>query len=285
MPALEVLLSFSEPVLWRDTSLLGLANVVLVNMTARTGPPAYRDVNATESALWGIWLWGLGGSQATVIVHGAAYADISGNTGLQSREVKVCVVGVVGNGVSKLWIIHVTVATVPRMRNAGIVVVLSILFYVHPANRRHCRSSSRAAWLPHQACHAENLQTLPCGCPHTPQTSSFLWPLPLQVERGSTPSCSSLLHSAPYTIHNMMLLLPASPAGLQVAIPDPTRTQRMTTAGQTAAAVSIAAAAAAGASSGSLIRSLGHTQFLAMCVSLTVPYLPPEFIKLCQGLQ
>jgi hypothetical protein len=89
LPAFEVLLSFSEAVRWLDTSLLGLSNVVLVNLTARTGPPGYRDTNATEAALWGMWLWGLAGAQATVAVPAAAYADAAGNTGLQSRELKV----------------------------------------------------------------------------------------------------------------------------------------------------------------------------------------------------
>jgi hypothetical protein len=69
----------------------------------------------------------------------------------------------------------------------------------------------------------------------------------------------------------------------QVNVPESTRTQRLTTAGTTAAALSVLAAAGSGTSS--LLRSIGHTQFLAMCVSLAVPYLPSEFIKLCQGLQ
>jgi hypothetical protein len=35
----------------------------------------------------------------------------------------------------------------------------------------------------------------------------------------------------------------------------------------------------------SLLRSIGHTQFLAMSVSLAVPWLPQEFIQLCAGLE
>jgi hypothetical protein len=30
---------------------------------------------------------------------------------------------------------------------------------------------------------------------------------------------------------------------------------------------------------------MGHTQFLAMSVSLAVPSLPMQYINLCQGLQ
>jgi hypothetical protein len=56
----------------------------------------------------------------------------------------------------------------------------------------------------------------------------------------------------------------------------------------TASVLSVASAAGGGTASGgsaSLLRSMGHTQFLAMSVSLAVPWLPPEYIKLCQGLE
>lgn len=53
----------------------------------------------------------------------------------------------------------------------------------------------------------------------------------------------------------------------------------------TASALTAVSATATGAGSSSLLRSVGHTQFLAMAVSLAVPWLPPEFIKLCQGLE
>jgi hypothetical protein len=61
--------------------------------------------------------------------------------------------------------------------------------------------------------------------------------------------------------------------------------QRLANTGTAAAVASVIAAAASGGSTGSLLRSIGHTQFLAMSVSLAVPYLPGDFIKLCEGLQ
>jgi hypothetical protein len=52
-----------------------------------------------------------------------------------------------------------------------------------------------------------------------------------------------------------------------------------------ASALSAAAAAATSGGATSLLRSIGHTQFLAMSVSLAVPWLPPEFLQLCAGLE
>lgn len=55
-----------------------------------------------------------------------------------------------------------------------------------------------------------------------------------------------------------------------------------------ASALSTAAAAATAGGAGgstSLLRSIGHTQFLAMSVSLAVPWLPPEYLQLCAGLE
>lgn len=56
----------------------------------------------------------------------------------------------------------------------------------------------------------------------------------------------------------------------------------------TASALSAAAAAATATGAGgatSILRSIGHTQFLAMSVSLAVPWLPAEYVKLCTGLE
>jgi hypothetical protein len=52
-----------------------------------------------------------------------------------------------------------------------------------------------------------------------------------------------------------------------------------------ASAMSAAAATVSTAGTTSLLRSVGHTQFLAMSVSLAIPFLPPEYVRLCQGLE
>ncbi|KAF6252266.1 hypothetical protein COO60DRAFT_1704375 [Scenedesmus sp. NREL 46B-D3] len=73
----------------------------------------------------------------------------------------------------------------------------------------------------------------------------------------------------------------------------PAVTERAADMASTATALSAAASAfgatAAATATGaggstSLIRSLGHTQFLAMSVSMAVPWLPAEYIRLCAGL-
>jgi hypothetical protein len=81
----------------------------------------------------------------------------------------------------------------------------------------------------------------------------------------------------------------------QVVIPGTDLLQRASTIASAATAISatasaLSAAAAATSASGaagasSLLRSVGHTQFLAMSVSLAVPWLPPEYIQLCAGLE
>lgn len=53
----------------------------------------------------------------------------------------------------------------------------------------------------------------------------------------------------------------------------------------TAAALSAVAATTIGSGATSMLRSIGHTQFLAMSVSLAVPWLPPEYLQLCAGLE
>jgi hypothetical protein len=59
------------------------------------------------------------------------------------------------------------------------------------------------------------------------------------------------------------------------------------TASALSAAAAVAAAGGAGGAGGStsLLRSIGHTQFLAMSVSLAVPWLPSEYLQLCAGLE
>jgi hypothetical protein len=69
--------------------------------------------------------------------------------------------------------------------------------------------------------------------------------------------------------------------------------------GSVAAAASVAANLVAVASSlpaivsgvnaanagGNVLRSIGHTQFLAMSLALQVPNIPADYIKLCEGMQ
>lgn len=76
---------------------------------------------------------------------------------------------------------------------------------------------------------------------------------------------------------------------VQVVVPGVDVWQRaaMVSTGATVVATSAAvlgSAATAGAA-GSLIRSVGRTQFLAMSVSLAVPWLPTEYLDLCKGLE
>jgi hypothetical protein len=82
---------------------------------------------------------------------------------------------------------------------------------------------------------------------------------------------------------------------VQVAVPGTDLLQRASSVASAATAIAatasaLSAAAAATTASGaggatSLLRSVGHTQFLAMSVSLTVPWLPPEYLELCAGLE
>jgi predicted TPR repeat methyltransferase len=83
-------------------------------------------------------------------------------------------------------------------------------------------------------------------------------------------------------------------ACLQLVVPGSDLWKRAADMAATATALSAAASAfgatAAATASGaggstSLIRSLGHTQFLAMSVSMAVPWLPAEYIRLCTGLR
>ncbi|KAF8061903.1 EGF1 [Scenedesmus sp. PABB004] len=81
---------------------------------------------------------------------------------------------------------------------------------------------------------------------------------------------------------------------LAVSVPGSGLLQRAADMGSSATAVSAAASAlgaaasvASGGTAGgttSLLRSVGHTQFLAMSVSLAVPWLPAEYVRLCSGL-
>ena len=57
------------------------------------------------------------------------------------------------------------------------------------------------------------------------------------------------------------------------------------TAAATSASTAAAATAVGGGGSTSLIRSVGHTQFLAMSVSLAVPTMPENYLQLCRGLE
>jgi hypothetical protein len=57
------------------------------------------------------------------------------------------------------------------------------------------------------------------------------------------------------------------------------------TAAATSASTAAAASAVSGGGSTSLIRSVGHTQFLAMSVSLAVPAMPENYLQLCRGLE
>ncbi|GAB5540167.1 MAG: hypothetical protein Salg2KO_22700 [Salibacteraceae bacterium] len=41
--------------------------------------------------------------------------------------------------------------------------------------------------------------------------------------------------------------------------------------------------AVSGGGGGNILRTVGHTQFLAMCTSLAVPQLPDEFTELTKG--
>jgi predicted TPR repeat methyltransferase len=84
------------------------------------------------------------------------------------------------------------------------------------------------------------------------------------------------------------------PACLQLVVPGSDLWKRTADMASTATALSAAASAfgatAAATATGaggstSLIRSLGHTQFLAMSVSMAVPWLPAEYIRLCTGLR
>lgn len=91
-------------------------------------------------------------------------------------------------------------------------------------------------------------------------------------------------------LHRGCLLL-----STQVVVPGSDLLERASSIASAATAISatasaLSAAAAAATSSGaggatSLLRSVGHTQFLAMSVSLAVPWLPPEYIELCAGLE
>ncbi|WIA37428.1 hypothetical protein OEZ86_014352 [Tetradesmus obliquus] len=80
---------------------------------------------------------------------------------------------------------------------------------------------------------------------------------------------------------------------LALVVPGSDLWKRAADIGSTATALSAAASAfgatAAATATGaggstSLIRSFGHTQFLAMSVSMAVPWLPSEYIRLCTGL-
>lgn len=57
----------------------------------------------------------------------------------------------------------------------------------------------------------------------------------------------------------------------------------MSTIGGGAAAGANAGAGAGGTSN--LVRSFGHTQFLAMSVSLAVPALSPQYVAMCEGFK
>lgn len=60
----------------------------------------------------------------------------------------------------------------------------------------------------------------------------------------------------------------------------------MAASASAAALTSVASAAAVGpGGSASLVRTLGRTQFLAMSVSMAVPFLPPQYVRLCQGFE
>ncbi len=50
-----------------------------------------------------------------------------------------------------------------------------------------------------------------------------------------------------------------------------------------ASAMGMATTGVVGGGGTNLMRSVGHTQFLAMSVSLAVPGLPPEYTQLCSG--
>lgn len=90
---------------------------------------------------------------------------------------------------------------------------------------------------------------------------------------------------------HMQLLCHNDALCLQVSVPGSSSLQRVASAAVAAtvlsAASALSSAAAAATSSGatSLVRSIGHTQFLAMSVSLAVPWLPHEYLQLCDGLE
>jgi hypothetical protein len=56
-------------------------------------------------------------------------------------------------------------------------------------------------------------------------------------------------------------------------------------AASSSASAAAASAASSGGGSASILRSMGHTQFLAMSMSMAVPFLPPEYTLLCKGLE
>lgn len=71
----------------------------------------------------------------------------------------------------------------------------------------------------------------------------------------------------------------------QAAQTQTTAVASVATAVSAASAAVTVAAASVGSGSSNFIRSVGHTQFLAMSVGIAVPALPQQYIALCDGLK